>query len=141
MFEVIEAAKLLEDEPRVAHGWISEPIEKEEEASPPPKPEEEKVVSLFKYSDTAFTEGYSRTPTYVDQYERLPGTIKEGELQAAVYDLLIPDQLAAYNTLLAQHSAPHSPRVILNKVETQQFSGGWKVLAHYRPIWYKELHK
>lgn len=100
------------------------------------------VAPLAPFREEAFFDGYSRTPTYIDQYDRLPQTVKEGAMQAVVYDLLDPADLTSYNKLLSEATCVHSPRAVMNKVETQTTkSGGWKVLAHYKPLWYKILNK
>jgi hypothetical protein len=103
------------------------------------KPEPEPPVTL--YSDARQFEGYSRTPTYMDQYERLPATVKEGELTAEIFDLQDPAHMKTYQKRLGEATNPYSPRIIVSKTDTITHDGHWKVLVHYKPLWYKVLHR
>jgi hypothetical protein len=137
---VISSATLPSDYPDFSLGYSSE-------NSPPVPaplaavPEKEEDQPSVPFSESLFYEGYSRTPTYIDQYERLSPTVKEGELTAKVFDLQDEQQLKDYNKLLADATNPYSPRALIKKTDTIAKKGTWKMLIHYTPLWYKILNK
>jgi hypothetical protein len=87
------------------------------------------------------TAGWVASPTVVDQMvnQKYTGLWKEGAVSCEVFDILTPDGLKGYKTILSEchpHEAPK--KVILSSGTYQVGESIWMVL-HYRDILYRKL--
>lgn len=123
-------------DPGQAGDDASDPQEEEEKA---PEPDVTPTGPPLPYKKDKFYDGYSRVPTFMDQYERFPNTVKVGQLQAEVFDLMSSSDLSRYNELLSQYTSSESPQVRIEGSDTLKQDGHWKILVHFRYLWYKSL--
>lgn len=114
---------------------VSKSEEDEEDEATPSAP----TGPPLPFREDKFYDGYSIVPSYLDQYEKQPDTIKEGKLEARIFNLADPRDMEDYNSLLNKCSSPHSPQVRVVASDTMKHEGAWKVLVHYRYLWYKVL--
>lgn len=85
--------------------------------------------------------GYSREPLTEDQYSKYKLSTKLGPTQAKIYNLGVPGEIDAYNRILAEADTPGAPRVIIVHNSTKETDDSWKVLVHYKEVWYKKALK
>lgn len=92
------------------------------------------------YVDPFF--GYGPNPVTEDQYTKFPASVKSGKLEVGMYDLSDEDSFRNYQVMMQESdSREQSPRVKLEMYEKIETPNGWKVLVHYRRLWYKQITK
>lgn len=101
-------------------------------------PEEDSVSGEIDFNE--FRE-WSSKPTIAGQF-RKEGLWKLGDLKAEVFNLSDPDQLAAYNKLLARTLPADAPEVIMSDLgDTKFYEGKFFTLVRYQEIKYRVLIK
>ncbi len=112
-------------------GDVSE-IDDIEVVESPEVPEEKKPDIDFS-SNT-----YSSRPALMDQYAKMPETVRFGPSKVAVYALLNnPKDVDAYNCLLSREYPETSPSVI---IEESRINNDFAVLVKYRELQYLQLN-
>jgi len=109
------------------------------EEKPAKKEPEEQSTEPESEKDEKGDPRWSKEPTFVDQYTKYPGTWRLCPETVAVFDLSIPDQLKAYNDLLARKLPHRAPRVLQVHVDRQFHEGKFIVCFTYHEVEYKKL--
>ena len=83
---------------------------------------------------------WSGIPTFSNQWHEYPDTCKPGKMEVAVFNLVEPTELEAYNALVAQAYPPEAPRIeVLNDIIHPPVDGKMLALVRYRRIQYKRI--
>ena len=76
--------------------------------------EKEKVSKLPAPQKLGYVKGqYRDTPTISDQFKKLPETVKMGPPEAKFFDLKSPQDLHAYNELMAKTFPEEAPSIVI----------------------------
>ena len=100
---------------------------------------EEAEVPAEKKPDVDFSSNtYSTKPALLDQFDKMPATVRYGPSKVAVFALLSkPDDVVKYNDLLSREHPAGSPNIV---IEESRINNDFSVFVKYRELQYLQLN-
>lgn len=104
------------------------------------EPEEDKISAPPVAVAPPFKEEWSSKPAVQNQRMRYPDSCRVDKIESAVFDLSLPADLKAYNSLLQRsHQVNGDVTIFVDDAHFSEKTDNWKRFVRYHTILFKQL--